>query len=396
MSVILREKTLKEGGVSFYLEINQDKKRRYKFLNIYAYGNRRSDEFKEKLELAKQARDSFQYELSVKKHNLVNENGKNKDFIAFLLERTSHLRSKNSYIHLKNWLIKYSGSEYLPMGDITKEFLLGFTEHLQKNRLNTNSIYGMVHRFSTYITRAVEMGYMDFNPFHKIPKGMRAKLRRPSPRYLVMDQVKELNKHSGFVHPQIRQAFFLSCFCGLRWGNVSRLKWEDIFVQTIDKKEVRVVQVMQIKTDFYVNIPLSEAAISILKQREEDAAKELPSIYVFPYLYEPHDKKIRYSSVAQVMRKWGEKAKIKVTFHLSRHTFATEMLSAGNDLYTVSKLLGHTEIKNTQIYANVVDRKKIEAAKSFPKYNLAIPEKEEPKKKTKKEKPQKKTGKTRK
>ena len=51
----------------------------------------------------------------------------------------------------------------------------------------------------------------------------------------------------------------------------------------------------------------------------------------------------------------------KVTFHVSRHTFATMMLTAGADLYTISKLVGHTDIRTTQIYSKVVDRKKREA-----------------------------------
>jgi site-specific recombinase XerD len=64
------------------------------------------------------------------------------------------------------------------------------------------------------------------------------------------------------------------------------------------------------------------------------------------------------------LKKWLEKAGItkKITFHCFRHTFATLQLTNGTDIYTVSKMLGHTNVKTTQIYAKVVDEKKEKAA----------------------------------
>ena len=65
---------------------------------------------------------------------------------------------------------------------------------------------------------------------------------------------------------------------------------------------------------------------------------------------------------------WAKDAGIKkhVTWHVGRHTFATLALTYGNDIYTVSKLLGHREVRTTQIYAKLIDKKKDEAIDKLP------------------------------
>lgn len=371
MGVILREKKLREGGVSFYLDISLNGKRSYRFLDIQATGNRRSDEFREKKKLAEEARDALQYDLNVKKNNLPDEKKRQYDFFVFYEDKTKNMRSPGGYRYVTSLLKEYTGFEVLPMREITKEFLLGFQDWMKAEHMHNNSIYAVVHRFSTYITRAVEAGYMQDNPFHKIPREMRVKLRPTAPRFLTEEQIKHLNKHSEGIHDQVRLGFFFGCFTGLRWGDFSRLRWDQIITHKIDKKPVKVLQFQQIKTEFFVYLPLSKAAIAILEQRKKEAEKELTSPYVFPYLYEPYPKRTRYSHCTDILKVWRKKSGIEeLKFHLGRHTFATTLLSHGADLYTVSKMLGHTEIKNTQKYANVVDRKKVEAASSFPTFNL--------------------------
>jgi len=73
-----------------------------------------------------------------------------------------------------------------------------------------------------------------------------------------------------------------------------------------------------------------------------------------------------------VLREWAEEAGVSkhITYHVSRHTFATMALSHDVDLYTVSKLLGHKDISTTQIYARIIDRKKEEAVNRLPEINL--------------------------
>ena len=70
------------------------------------------------------------------------------------------------------------------------------------------------------------------------------------------------------------------------------------------------------------------------------------------------------------LQRWVMRAGItkSITFHCARHTHATLLLTYGADIYTVSKLLGHKDVKTTQIYAKIVDQKKIDAVNNLQQY----------------------------
>lgn len=108
------------------------------------------------------------------------------------------------------------------------------------------------------------------------------------------------------------------------------------------------------KTSKPIYIPLSKNALKWLPEKKDKAIDDLIFAGI-PYNAETNS----------IVKSWAKKAGIKklVTYHVSRHTFGTMMLTAGADLYTVSKLMGHSEVRTTQIYAKIIDSKKIEAAK---------------------------------
>ena len=111
------------------------------------------------------------------------------------------------------------------------------------------------------------------------------------------------------------------------------------------------ISIVQKKTRHPVVAPLSDKAISFLP-RQHGKSNDDP-VFILP----------SQSITNRRLKKWAEDARVtkNVTFHVSRHTFATMMLTAGADIYTTSKLMGHTDISVTQIYAKIVDKKKEEA-----------------------------------
>ena len=108
-------------------------------------------------------------------------------------------------------------------------------------------------------------------------------------------------------------------------------------------------------------LPISEQALELMGERKN--ADEETRVF----------QGLKYSAYINVgLFEWIARAGIKkkITFHCARHTHACLLLENGTDIYTVSKMLGHRELKTTQIYTKIVDSKKIEAVKSLPKLNL--------------------------
>ena len=384
MGVKLREKKLSGGGVSFYLDISHNGKRRYEFLSIQAKGNRRSAEFIEKKQLAEKARTLKEYELTVLKTGIPDERNLESDIFGFAEREFYQTRSKDPYNYTCNMVKAYCGSSVLPVSEITKEFAIGFIRYLKSRDLESITIFTLVNRFSTIINRAIDEGMMSVNPFKQLPRSQRVKYTAKLPIFLTLEQLEHLAQHSGRIPAQLRLAFLFSCFTGIRWSDCSRLKWKQITSQTIDKKKVYFITLEQQKTETPIMIPISGAAMAVLNERESQKAKELAAPlktgsskeitlrkladeYVFPKLYEPKGRRTKQRYYAKRMNKWGEQANVgRLHFHLSRHTFATLTLSEGAEIYTVSKLLGHKSIQHTQRYAQVVDRLKIAAVSNLP------------------------------
>ncbi|MEM4260572.1 MAG: tyrosine-type recombinase/integrase [Candidatus Woesearchaeota archaeon] len=109
------------------------------------------------------------------------------------------------------------------------------------------------------------------------------------------------------------------------------------------------------KTSTEELIPLSEQAVKYLGKRTKSKGR----VFSLPNNNNTNNNLVKLSANAGLNK--------NLSFHMARHTFATLSLTYGADIYTVSKLLGHTDIKHTQIYARVIDKKKEEAVDMLPR-----------------------------
>ena len=169
--------------------------------------------------------------------------------------------------------------------------------------------------------------------------------------------IEEVNKlaETPCSNNILRRAAFFSILTGLRHCDIQELKWGQIVRHNNSWR----INFEQEKTNGVEYMPISDQAYEMCGDRRD------PDRLVFEGLMDP-------SWINRPVKKWIEAAGINkhITFHCFRHSYATLQLTNGTDIFTVSKMLGHTNVKTTKIYAKVVDAKKEKAAKAIKIDNL--------------------------
>lgn len=164
--------------------------------------------------------------------------------------------------------------------------------------------------------------------------------------YLTIDELNTLAA-TPCDRPIMKRASLFSALTGMRHSDIQKLKWKEIIK---DGEHYRILFTQQ-KTKGVQYMPISDQAYQLCGERGE------PDCLVFEGLQDP-------SWINKPLERWIKAAGITkhITFHCFRHTYATLQLTNGTDIYTVSKMLGHTKVTTTQIYAKIVDEKKEQAA----------------------------------
>lgn len=277
------------------------------------------------------------------------------DYINTYIRQNKNGKSENWELHIQvilNTLVAYKGNN-IYMSDLDKDFCKGYNEFLLTKFKKANgmplkqkSARNYSTTFKAILNGAVRDGVIEKNPFYELAHSEKIRDTETQRAYLTIDEVKSLI-NTEYSNDLIKRAFLFACFCGLRFSDVEQLRWCDICTNG----KITQVEKQQKKTKKSVYIPLSEQAISFLPKQVGEADglvfDGLPSLV----------------AVEANLKKWTETAGITkhVTFHIARHTFATLSLQGGADIYTVSKLLGHSSIINTQIYAKIIDEHKRDA-----------------------------------
>lgn len=247
--------------------------------------------------------------------------------------------------YFKEFLLTDRKLENLPVSRIDKDLLEAFFNFLRKEKGNChNSSSALMSCLKSILEEPVKAGIIRYNPFINLPL-TRKQVNRV---YLTIDEIKSLQGLTDLSESleRNRDLFLFACFTGLAYADIKALKRTNIIVEPDGSKHIESYRT---KSTVLSYIPLLKSAETIL-------LKYSPTEDCRDFLwYVSSNQKLNAS-----LKIIGKLAGIdrNLFMHLARHTFATTItLSQGISIESVSKMLGHTTLKHTQLYAKIVNSK---------------------------------------
>jgi integrase len=371
IKVKLRQKAISGNRQSLYLDFypaiphpETGEPTRREFLGLYLFDKPKNpidkQHNKENVQLAEQIRQKRENHLNKpeiytgyeREQLKIKEQGE-KNFVEYFKTLADKRKASNH----DNWVSAYNYLETFTKGnlkfsDLNEKFCNEFKEYLLTTKSNKsnkvtlaqNSAVSYFNKLKATLKQAYKDGYLPSDLNGKIQPIKQAETQR---NFLTIEELNSLVK-TECNNPLLKRAALFSALTGLRFSDIKNLVWGEL--EYIEGNGY-FIQFKQQKTKGVEMMPISEQAYSLLGERKE------PTDKVFEGLtYSAYENKHLYQ--------WIGAAGITkdITFHCFRHTFATLQLSKGTDIYTVSKMLGHRELKTTQIYAKIIDQTKREAA----------------------------------
>ena len=375
MKISLKKKKISKGRFSLFIEYYKghyiDKNginkynRDFEYLKLYPLENPSTATEKRKnkeiYELAAKVLSIRKAEFYQGKFKLKNDTKGKITFLEFYNKlKEDRYATKGNY---DNWdaalkHIERYCPEYLQLHDVDTDFVKGFRKYLDTKArtkggtpLSQNSKYTYFNKFKAALREAYTENYLEENVLRSVKGFEQAESTR---EYLTYNELQAL-AGAKCKYPILKNAFLFSCLSGLRWSDINKLKWSEVR----DEDTGARIIFRQKKTDGMEYLYISEQARHLLGKR----ANQKDRVFI-GLKYGAHFN-------AEIL-KWCMRAGITkhITFHSARHTNAVLLLENGADIYTVSKRLGHREIRTTQIYAKIIDEKMKQASNLIPELVL--------------------------
>ena len=324
----------------------------------------------DKIALAKEIVEKFEKEKRPITSNLIRtELSKNNttDFIAYINVHVATLLEENKIRTAKNYstisynLKRYTKRETLFFHEIDISFLGKFQAFLLEEELSQTSIHGYLSKIRALFNRALREGVIDqiVSPF----SNFKLKQGRPSKDRLTeteISKIEALDLNLLSLLDNVRNAFLFSFYnAGIRISDILLMTWNNI-------KDDRLVYTMY-KTNRVHSIKLKDKPLAILNKYKTSGES-----FIFPFFSDRFDYSdpmylhnqlgAKTALVNKYLKEIATKAKISknITTHTARHSFADLARQKTDNIYNLSKTLGHSSIKVTEAYLATFDQQAVD------------------------------------
>ncbi|WP_394973992.1 site-specific integrase [uncultured Croceitalea sp.] len=268
-----------------------------------------------------------------------------------------HNNTSRLYLTSQRYILLFIKKKYkvedIELADLDYKFILDFENFLRNHKprnyqkkIGNNAVMKHIQRLRRMITLAYQLEWIDRDPFHKFKQ----KLLPTNRGFLTsreLECIEKLNIKSIRLRI-VRDLFVFSCYTGISYIDLMLLTNKSL-VLGMDKTIWIVTQ--RQKTRNSVKIPLLAKALIIIERYKHDK-RSMINDTLFPMI---SNQKMNAYLKEIAMLAGIEK---NLTFHMARHTFATTVtLTNGVPIETISKMLGHSKLTTTQLYAKVLEKK---------------------------------------
>jgi integrase len=345
MSVKVREKKNR-----LYLDVYVEGRRRWEALGISTSKDRRANA--EAYRLAEIVRAKREAQIMAGEWGLLDPLEGKRTLVDYCERLAATHQPKDHLPKSLKYLREYA--QDVQLGQVTERFLEGFQANLLAN-VGKQTAAHYYAAIKTALRRAVRDRVIPRNPADAV-KGIKA----PEAVKVHLDQ-GEINRLAatpigGDLGAEVKKAFLFALTTGLRISDLRGLTWGEI-----ERDPLQIARRQQ-KTGRVVTIPLNVSAWRIIDDKKLHRRDEK----VFPRLTQSS------ANTNQYIVEWAKRAGVDkpIGWHTARHTFAIAALESGTDFFTLSKLMGHTKLTTTAVYAKATDRLKRQAVEALPAIKL--------------------------
>lgn len=371
IKIKIRQKKISGDRHSLYLDIwppvlhpVTNRLSRREFLGIYIFdkpGNVFDKQHnKEVLQLAEQ--------IKLKRENYLNKpeiysdyekaqlkaiNQGKQNFVEYFKQLADSRTGSNQ----KGWLSAYHYLEAFTKGSLTfaeldevffsefRSYLLTAKKHRSnKTTLSQNSAVSYFNKVKAALRQAFKEGKLQIDINARVDPIKSVETER---NILSIEELNKLIK-TDCNNPLLKRAAIFSALTGLRFSDIRNLIWNNVeFIEG----QGHIIKFIQQKTKGVEVLPIDPQAVGLLGERGGSMDQVFEGLTYSAYSNKHLAQWIGAAGITK-----------EITFHCFRHSFATLQQSKGTDLYTISKMLGHRNIKTTQIYTKVLDKSMREAS----------------------------------